>query len=468
MPSRAPAALGTVILGLLAIGVVAAATKDGGGGPDHPDRWDPRVADLAAFVEEVRGRDFDRPVHVDFLTPAAYTEETTSDEDSLDDGDRTELDRFAGELRAIGVATGPLDLFAAYNQVSDGGTLAFYDPATERVRVRGTTMTIGLEVTLVHELTHALQDQHFDLERLYADELDSSEATAFRGLIEGDAVRVEGRYTQDALTAAQREVYAEEYAEDLEASQASTEDVPPFVNAGFGAPYLLGQPFAIMLANQGGNDAVDAAFREPPDTEEHLFDPASFLADEESEGVELGLADDVEVFDDGPFGSPSWYLMLAERIDPKVAFDAALGWNGDAYAVYEQDDRTCITAAFAGDSDADEAAMADALDQWLDALPGGQAEVVELDGRPGFVACDPGEDVDMELTGRAESALFLPSLWGYLVADAAQQLDAEGARCYARRVLDQLTYDEVADPEGTALQGDAFQRVLLDAFQACA
>jgi hypothetical protein len=111
--------------------------------------------------------------------------------------------------------------------------------------------------------------------------------------------------------------------------------------------------------------------------------------------------------------------------------------------------------------------MAEALDDWVGALPGGRAEVLDIDGRPGFVACDPGEDVDMELTGRAESALFLPSLWGYLVADAAQQLDAGGARCYAGSVLDRLTYDEVTDPEGAALQGDGFQQVLLAAFQTC-
>ena len=37
-------------------------------GPGHPDEWDPRVADLAAFVEDERGLDFDHPVYVDFLT----------------------------------------------------------------------------------------------------------------------------------------------------------------------------------------------------------------------------------------------------------------------------------------------------------------------------------------------------------------------------------------------------------------
>jgi hypothetical protein len=468
MPRAPHAALGTVIAGLLAVGTLAAVTRTVDSGPDHPDVWDPRVADLVTFVERARGLDFDHPVFVDFLSPSEYTDETTADASGVAEEDRTELEHYAGELRALGVATGDIDLFAAFNQVSDGGTLAFYDPAGQRVRVRGTTVTVGLQVTLVHELTHALQDQHFDLQRLNAGDLDSSAATALRGLVEGDAVRIEESYIREVLTPSEQADYDDEYAGELEQSEASTGDVPPFISATFGVPYLLGQPLVVMLANRGGNDAVDDAFEHPPATEEHLFDPASFLAEEGAEEVELELGGDVDVFEDGPFGSPSWYLLLAERIDPKLAFDAALGWGGDAFAAFERDDRTCMRAVFVGDTAADEVAMKAALDQWAAAMPGGEATAVAVDGHPGLDACDPGVDVDLELTGRAERALSLPSLWGYLVADAASRFDADDARCYAAHVLEDVTYEEITDPEGAAFQGDSFQKTLVRAFRACA
>jgi hypothetical protein len=467
MADRTPAALGFAIAGLLAVGIASAVGRTVDDGPAHPDRWDPRVVELVRHIERARDLDFDHPVHVDFLTPGEYTDEVTADEAGLGDDARTELDRYAGMLRALGVATGEIDLFTAYNQVSDGGTLAYYDPVDQRVRVRGTTMTVGLEVTLVHELTHALQDQHFDLERLYEDELPPGAAEAFRGLVEGDAVRIEDTYIAEVLTPEQRDAYDAEYAAALEASEAATGDVPAFVSAGFGVPYLLGQPLAVMLANRGGNGAVDRAFDEPPDTEEHLFDPASYLAEEGSEEVDLELDDELEVFDDGAFGSPSWYLLLAERIDPKVAFEAALGWNGDAYAAYERDGRACVRAAFTGDRTEDEDAMAAALTEWAAAMPGGMARALTIDGHPGLEACDPGSSVDMRLTGRAERALFLPSLWGYLVADAATRLDAGGARCYARGVLTHLTFEQITDPEGTIFQGEAFQRTMIEAFDGC-
>jgi hypothetical protein len=460
-------ALGSVIAGVLILGIVGAVTKSVDDGPAHPDAWDPRVAGLVDFVQSARDLDFDHPVYVDFLSPGDYTEATTSDEEGLDDEGRASLERYAGELRALGVASGELDLFTAFNQVSDTGTLAFYDPITERVRVRGTELTVGLQVTLVHELTHALQDQHFDLERIYDDDLDSSASEAFRGLVEGDATRIEDEYVSGELTGEEQAAYDEEYDTDVEESEASMDAVPAFVNATFGVPYLLGQPFAQMLVNEGGNDAVDDAFRHPPHTEEHLFDPTSFMAEQTSTEIDLDLGDDVDTFDEGPFGSPSWYLVLAERIDPLVAFDAALGWDGDAYAAYEEDGRTCLRAAFVGDTAADETAMTDALTQWAAVVPGGQVELLQVDGHPAFEACDPGEDVDMALTDRSQDALLLPSLWGYLVADAATVLDADGARCYARNVLGELTYDQIVDPEGAAFQGDAFQQHLEAAFRLC-
>ena len=461
------APLGAAIAVVFLAGLFGMAMRSLETGPDHPDEWDPRVADLAAFVEDERGHEFDHPVHVDFLTPTEYTAISTESEGGAsEDAERADFDDYAGQLRALGVASGELDLYEAFNSVVDSGTLAFYDPTDERIRVRGTEMSVGLEVTIVHELTHALQDQHFDLDRLN-DAVDSGASAAFRGLGEGDALRVEDAYIEEELTEAEQTEYDEEYARELANSETATSDVPPFMEAVFGVPYALGRPFVTMLFNQEGNDGVDEAFKQPPETEEHLFDPASFLAEESADDPELDLADDADVLEEGTFGAPSWYLFLAERIDPKVAFEAALGWNGDAFAAYEEDGEVCVKAVFVGDTEAQEAEMAAALDEWEAAMVGGQAEAVEVEGRPGLVTCDPGEDSDLELTGRSETSLFLPNLWGYLVADAASTLGPEGSRCYARAVLAELTYEEIIDPEGKAFADGALDQTLASAYASC-
>lgn len=465
-PSPVLVALGLLTAVVFLVGAVAVAVRRGEPGVPHPDEWDPRVVELAEWVADARGLDWEHPVHVDFLSPEEYSSEATSSEGDLTDDERDALGHHAGVLRALGVASGELDLFAAYNQVSDGGTLAFYSTADKRIRVRGTEVTVGVEVTLVHELTHALQDQHFDMTRVFDPDLDSSASAAFRGVVEGDAMRIEQAYVDEELTDDERAAYDEQYAEAVETSEAATAGVPAFVSAGFAAPYYLGHPLVIAIVNEGGNAAMDDALQQPPTTEEHLFDPLSFLADDDQVEVDLELDDDLEIRDEGPFGAPSWYLVLAEHLDLHQALEAALGWAGDRYATFDRDGTACIRAAFAGDERADEVQMQAALEAWA-ATPGGAAvEVMELDGRPGFEACDPGPEVEVPVTDRAIDALLLPSLRAYLAADAVSVVDEDAARCYADRVVAVVTLEDLQDPEG--FTGEALQDEMVGAFQACA
>jgi hypothetical protein len=460
----AVAIAGTFLIGVLS--VVSGVTEDDG--PGHPDEWDPRVAELAAFVEDERDLEFDHPVFVDFLTPTEYSAATTTTGDALDEEEREDLDLTVSELRALGLVSGPVDLFGAINDVSDGGTLAFYTPDDQRIRVRGTEVSVGLEVTLVHELTHALQDQHFDLSGILDSDVDSSESTARRGLAEGDAMRIEEAYVASELSDEEQTAYDEEYAGELDESREQVGEVPASIQALFAIPYAFGAPFVATLLNEDGNDAIDDAFRNPPTTEEHLFDPASYLALEVAEEVDLEL-DDVELLDEGPFGSPSWYLVLAERLDPRLALDAVLGWNGDHYGVYEKDGRTCMRIAFAGDSDQDETEMRDALAAWAQAMPGGLSTPIEVDGLPGVDACDPGPDVDMALTGRSLEALALPNLWGYLIAGNAPDLGPGGSRCLAGRVIDAFSYEQLTSANSEADQGllAEVQQRAVEAYRAC-
>ena len=459
--------LGLAIVALLVVGVSAVGVRAvRGAGPTHPSRWDPRVADLVSFVEQSRGLRYDHPVQVDFLSPADYTKASTTSTADLGASDRAQLAREVGQLRALGVASGPLDLAAALNQETDSGTLAFYSPKDKRVRVRGTTMSVGLRVTLVHELTHALQDQHFDLTHLIEDHsIDNSASTAHRGLAEGDALRIEDDYVAQKLTKAEKAAYDAEYQGEIDSSKKATSGVPPFIEATFATPYALGAPFVTMLFNDGGNAMVDKAFRDPPATEQDLFDPASYLLHEKAVATDLDLH--VKTEEDGPFGSPSWFLVLAERIDPSVAFNATLGWAGDHYAVFQRDGATCIRAAFRGATSNDEAEMRAALDQWVTALPGGKAKRIEVQGHPGLEACDPGPGVDMKVTGRSNDVLALPNVWGYLVAEAAPQLGAQGSRCFAGHILKGLTYQQLNDPaQQGALTKQVAQRAA-GAYAAC-
>ena len=428
-------------------------------GPSHPDEWDPRVVDLAAFVEDERGLDFDHPVYVDFLTPARVH--------GGDDRRRRRADEDGRAGRATRTTPGSFAPSAwrpasstSTRRSTAWSTAARWPsttPTDERIRVRGTEMTVGLEVTLVHELTHALQDQHFDLDRLNDPELDGGASTAFRALGEGDALRVEDAYIEEELTEEEQAAYDEEYAGELADSEAATSDVPA-VHRGALRRAVRPRP-AVRHHARSTRTATTASTTpstsRPTPRSTCSTRPASSPTRDADDDRARPRPTTWRCSRTGPSAPPSWYLVLAERIDPKVAFEAALGWNGDAFAAYEEDGDVCVQAVFAGDTDARTRG-----DGGRPRRLGGR------DGRrrgrghrgrraPGIKACDPGESADLELTGRSETSLFLPNLWGYLVADAAAVLDAEQSRCYARAVVDELTYEEITDPEGTAFAGDA-------------
>jgi hypothetical protein len=131
-------------------------TQDPAAPPEEPPaEWNPEILDLVRFVERERELTFAHPVRVDLLSEDDFAEEVGGEE----------------------------------------GIVGFYDG--QRIRVRGTELTQGTRGTLVHELTHALDDQNLGIQG--AEAMSPEEQVAYMGLVEGDAVRMEWAYDQTLI-----------------------------------------------------------------------------------------------------------------------------------------------------------------------------------------------------------------------------------------------------------------------------
>jgi hypothetical protein len=189
---------------------------------EPPAKWDGRVADLADFVERKRGFDFEHPVPVRFLTDTQFTKEFKTDESDLTADDKKDLEQTAGLLRAVGLSqVDGKQLLADYGAVGAADTDAFYDQEKKEIVIRGKELDVTSKVTVVHELTHALQDQRFDLNKLDA-HAGTSGAGALLALVEGDAVRIEQEYV---ATLSQRE--QDEYDSSLTTADPASEAAVP-------------------------------------------------------------------------------------------------------------------------------------------------------------------------------------------------------------------------------------------------
>ncbi len=429
-----------LVLGLLAAGVIAAVTSEEE--KAYPKAWDGRVLPLVLFVEQQRGWSFEHPVEVEFLTAAEYRERTRADEESFDKGELEDLRQAEALLRAFGLITSDVDLLETLNDLNDTGTLAYYDREEERVTVRGTDVTPELRVTLVHELTHALQEQTFGNERFDEDddELTSGQMMAYRALMEGDADRIEQAYL-DSLSAEEKEA-AEEGTEDEEAA-FEEQGAPPALRALSGMPYALGGTFVELLTTVAPAK-LDEAFMVPPESEEQVLDPFAYLDDDKPRAVPTPPIEGLEVEDEGDFGAASLLIVLAERIDLRQALRAALGWGGDAYAAFHRDGRTCARVDVAGDTPADTEELEGALRVWAAASPEGTATVTRKADLVELESCDPGSGATASSGGSLEALGLARARTEIAVHALGTGAQPSAARCYATAVTNELDFDETS------------------------
>ena len=327
-----------------------------------PNALSAKLPELQAFVEQARGLKFKKPVDFKLLGDADFRKRLQELQE--EDRDPEEIADTKGVLVALGLLDKNIDLQATIDRLLGGAVAGFYDPETDELVVRGSEATISVQSTMVHELVHALQDQHFNLDRDELDDLDDEQSQSFSGLVEGDATHVEDQWLATRTAAERRQARAEENAQvrDLD-------DIPEVLLTLLSFPYATGPDLVDAIRKSGGQRRLDQAFSAPPTTSEHLIDPQKFLQGEAGIKVAPPKADG-EVFDEGVLGHLGLLLMLAEELDGSEAARAAGGWGGDWYVAWQQGDQSCVRTDIVMDSPAESRELGTALSRWASSRQG--------------------------------------------------------------------------------------------------
>jgi hypothetical protein len=357
-----------IVLCLAAILAVFALALDAGGEPSvapplRPDAIE-RIADR---VERERGLRFTREPDPIAVTPEQAREEGVEALDQDYPAARRAAD--AELLVLLGLLPPGTDLGEAAASTYGEGVAGYYDPRSGRLRiVKGaqTANRVLYEMTVAHELTHALEDQRFDLdlERLLAGD---DAALAYTALIEGTATALMYRYVEQRFG-------PEETLGGLAASAfAPTGDVPPFLMAQLVFPYTAGEAFVGRLLELGSGDwtVVNAALRfRPPASTEQVMHPQAYVEVDQPERVSLrgpvrALGRGWRELRGGTLGEWLTGRLLA-RAGGTSAGDAAAGWGGDRYALLGRGDDRAVLARWTWDTPADEDQFVEALRAWGD------------------------------------------------------------------------------------------------------
>ncbi|MDF9747594.1 Hvo_1808 family surface protein [Natrinema salsiterrestre] len=227
---------------------------------------DPVVYRAMARVERIRNVTFEEAVSVDVISREEYRETNGDRFTNITSANRLEQNVGYEALFMVDRDTEATD---ATETLYGGAVEGYYDPATDEiVIVSENPETPELnELTLGHELVHALQDQRFNLSALEGATQD--ESLAIDGLVEGDAGRVEREYERRCGTD-----WSCLTPSDGEQSQSL--DVNWGIYFTVYQPYSDGPDYVDYLRQQGeGWSAVDAAYDDPPRTSSAVIHPGS-------------------------------------------------------------------------------------------------------------------------------------------------------------------------------------------------
>ncbi|MEW6368226.1 MAG: hypothetical protein AB1714_26655 [Acidobacteriota bacterium] len=333
---------------------------------------------LKARVEEIGGLKLIRPLQIRFMTKEQlkqYLEQVFDDEYPASEAvGESEL------LKFLGLIPADYDLRAERAQLLYENVAGFYDERSPSKSLYAVSSSSQLDFLnafiLSHEIRHAIQDQHFDLEHKLPDLSDFDDRRlAALGAYEGDATFVMLRFAGVDSLGAQNTELGDDVGEllggiplDLGAMIQSAATLtggryaaaPEVIQRQLLLPYIEGDRFIEAAYNRGGQSEVNRVLARPPATSEQLLHPDKYFGRDDPQDVHFNLSSRLPgqtlVFE-GVLGE--FYMRSLFPADQDGV--ASAGWDGDFYQMYrDSSGRRTLVWKQAWDRTADAAEFCDA------------------------------------------------------------------------------------------------------------
>lgn len=257
------------------------------------------------------------------------------------DAETTPVEMHAAEalLKVFGLAPKDFAYRSFLIKLLTEQVAGYYDPKAQQFYLADWIELEGQKPVMAHELTHALQDQHFNLKRFENwPKGDSDAELAAHALIEGDATLAMTLYM------AKNPLVALAFIRSLGGQEASSEQfkqAPRALRESLLFPYEEGSAWATQLYKRGGWEMVSQAFTKLPQSSEQILHPDKYFSYEAPQKVTLpdfksALGPAWKRLDYDVNGEWGCYLILDEYLnDTSESKQACAGWGGDRFALYE-------------------------------------------------------------------------------------------------------------------------------------
>lgn len=257
---------------------------------------------------------------------------------------RLELEGVAG--RATGFLPDDFDYKQGLVDLYISQLGGYYDPKKQHYVMAGWMPSMLQTTIAVHELTHALQDQHFGLAKIIDPKIENSDQQLARSaLVEGDATAVMIDFSRGGRVIENEDSVDGVMMQNLIGSSltAAMSSAPPSLQLMLLFPYTSGLRFAHALLKKDSYPAIDDAFRRLPRSTEEILHPEKYEKSEpdfevipEVEVRVEGLAPEAKPVFRDTLGEFAISAMLSRMLKDKSGIaEASAGWGGDRLVVYE-------------------------------------------------------------------------------------------------------------------------------------
>jgi hypothetical protein len=367
MGMRTPFAVMAVLFVVL---VAAGFATEGGDEPAAEPAAAP-VSVIARRVEALRDLRY-----TSIPKPVAVSAETARREGLADlDRQYPAKRRHADEqvLKMLGLIAPDADLRELSGSLFEQGVAGYYDPRDGRLRVvtgTGTGTRVLKEMTLAHELTHALEDQRFGLDTDTAGSDDRGLART--ALVEGTATAMMYAYVQRYFTS------EETLGGLLGSAFQDTGSLPPFLEAELVFPYVGGNAFIDELLRRAGGrwSLVNLAYEaHPPVSTEQILHPKAYFDADQPDPVRLRAS---AVLGNGWTRTTAGTWGELQTRELLGSGSAAAGWGGDRYELWRSEAGVgdALVMRWRWDTPRDEREFVSRLREWVHDKLGGQATAV--------------------------------------------------------------------------------------------
>jgi hypothetical protein len=313
------------------------------------------------------------------------------------DEEKNSAERYASArgAEAFGLLPKGFDLDSFMINVLTEQVEGLYDPKACEFYIADWSPLSQQRMVMAHELTHALEDQHFQIEAWERAARPNEDAELARdAVLEGSAMAAMFDYLMLGTGRSLKDLpdFDPSLLVGELGSTPSLQKAPPFIKDALIFPYLRGLTFSAAILKPSGWSGLPRLFERPPVSTQQILHPELYQSGRIPPNVSLPRFDKLlgntwAKLDENVMGEFGWREVLKQFLGDERARDLAAAWDGDWYVLYEQKQTKRLVLATRLHLDNNEHA-ARFFGQYSEALEKKYSERSNLLRRPNFFSFD--------------------------------------------------------------------------------